>query len=83
MVNKKLLFTKALYHTAVKDATPYIIYAKSRRRVPLGGFEKRRIYFFIIDALTICRISSGVCTGLVISFLGQTAAHRPQEVHLS
>ena len=33
-----------------------------------------------ICSLTICRISAGVSTGLEISFLGHTAAHRPQDV---
>ena len=42
-----------------------------------------RLPYFFMYSLTIFSTSSGVSTGLAISFLGQTAAHRPQEVHFS
>ena len=40
-------------------------------------------FYFFMEALTICMISSEVFMGLAISFLVQTTAHRPQELHFS
>ena len=48
-----------------------------------GSAAQTRFSHFFIYSLTIFSTSSGVSMGLAISFLGQTAAHRPQEVHLS
>ena len=67
------LYTKGALGRMEVDGTR----RKKTRR--LGGSF---IDYFFIAALTICRISSGVSMGQAISFLGQTAAHRPQEVHL-
>ena len=39
-----------------------------------------RIVYFFMEALTMASTSSGVSMGDAISFLGHTAAHRPQEV---
>ena len=59
--------------------TPFGVVWIGKKDPPKGGSF---IDYFFIAALTICRISSGVSMGQAISFLGQTAAHRPQEVHL-
>ena len=38
------------------------------------------IAYFFMEAFTMASTSSGVSMGVEISFLGHTAAHRPQEV---
>ncbi len=45
------------------------------------GLRPPSMPYFFMEALTMAKISSGVSMGVEISFLGHTAAHRPQEVH--
>ena len=68
---------------SLQEFNPFLVCTKSTGQRMLPGAE-RVDYFFaaFMCSLTIFKISSGVSTGLEISFLGQTAAHRPQEVQM-
>ena len=58
-----------------RTINPNLSQSKGRVRNPPFWF------YFFMEALTMARISSEVSMGEAISFLGHTAAHRPQEVH--
>ena len=51
-------------------------YAKQRA----GLKPAPTVIYFFMEALTMASTSSGVSMGDAISFLGHTAAHKPQEV---
>ena len=47
-----------------------------------GRLSAPLLFYFFMCCFTMASTSSGVSMGLAISFLGQTAAHRPQEVQM-